>query len=795
MNTSNGRKIIYPFDEWQIKETEFNIGTNYRNETIFTTANGYMGMRGNLEEGYSGPENTTFNAVYINGFYEEYDIDYPEGGYGLAQKGQAIVKVVDARMVKLMIDDEPLDLLKGKIRSYERILHMKKGTVERNFTWESPGGRIVDVSIKRMVSLTRPHLAFIFFSVVPVNFDGQLKFISLINGDIQNSRYDKKDVEKDVRVGAGIEGKVFRTIKTVADNTMGFMVQETNRSGFKLACAVEHEISCSLDHSVLTEAKGDMVRVDITVKASKGKCYNLSKYISYYTSRDDVENIEESAINEVSRAKQDGIKVMEDEQKNFLEAFWDDADIVVEGDAAAEQGIRYSLFSLLQSAGRDKKTGIAAKGLTGEGYGGQYFWDTEIYMLPFFIYTRPETAKNLLLQRYRTLDAARARALELGHKGALFPWRTIDGPECSAYFPAGTAQYHINADIVYAIKQYVKATQDQEFLYNFGAEIIFETARFWQDLGSYILLKGNKFCINCVTGPDEYTALVDNNAYTNYMAKMNLEYAVEVAKKIKMERPQLYAALASKIGLKDEEICRWEKAARNMYLPFSEELGIIPQDDSFLYKKKIDIDLIPEDQFPLLLHWHYLNIYRHQLCKQPDVLLLMLLMREKFTPEEIKKNYDYYEPITTHDSSLSPAVFSILAKEIGYDSKAYKYFIQTARMDLDDYNGNTKDGIHAAGMGGTWLAAVFGFGGMKVGDGELCFSPKLPVHWDSMTFKVRYRGRKLLVKVQKSDISFTLMEGDPLKIRCLEEEMFLEKGAMVKKVYISGGHKKCTTAE
>lgn len=742
------KKPIYPFEDWVIRETQFSIDTNYRNETIFTLANGYIGMRGTFEERYSGPKNTSFNGTYINGFYEIHDIVYPEGGYGFAKIGQTMLNVADSKIIKLYVDGEEFDLLQGKILFYERVLDMKKGFVERKVKWESPTGKILEVKIKRIVSLNRQHLAAISFTMQPVNFTGKIRFVSAIDGNVSNI-----NDSEDVRVGSNLKGKVLKTIDKSVEGLKGWIVQKTQKSNFSYACAIDNVLVADSKYEVSNSLEEDGVKVIVDLEAEKGTSYTLNKFISYYTSKDFDENkLVALALEEIEKAKNDGFETIEKEQEEFLNSFWKDADVIIEGDKALQQGIRFNEFHLLQSVGRDGKTNIAAKGLTGEGYEGHYFWDSDIYIMPFFLYTKPEIAKALVMYRYNLLDAARSRAKELGHKGALYPWRTIDGPECSAYFPAGTAQYHINADIVYALKRYVEATNDVDFLYDYGCEILFETARFWEDLGAYIPLKGNKFCINCVTGPDEYTALVDNNAYTNYMAKMNLEYAYDIANKMKKEVPQKYQKVASKLNLKDEEIVAWKKAADNMYLPYSKELDIIPQDDSFLYKERITVDEIPEDQFPLLLHWHYLNIYRYQICKQPDVLLLMFLQREKFTKDELKKNYDYYEPITTHDSSLSPAIFSILANEIGYTDKAYKYFMMTARMDLDDYNDNVKDGIHAASMAGTWSAVVNGFGGMRVYTNELHFEPRLPKEWNLLSFNVRYKGRKINVKLTKENV-------------------------------------------
>ncbi|MDI6619288.1 MAG: glycosyl hydrolase family 65 protein [Clostridiales bacterium] len=768
-------KAIYPFEEWKITENEFDIGTNYRDETIFSLGNGYFGTRGTFEEGYSGRLDTTFNATYINGFYEIHGISYPEGGYGLPDIGQTMINVADGKIIKLFICGERFDLLKGKILSYERTLYMKYGYLERKIKWESPGKKIVEINIKRLISLTRQHLGVIIFTVKPINFTGDITFISEVNGDIVNNKETK-----DVRVGNNISGRVLETFGIKTEGLEGWILQGTKRSKLKYACSYDHEIISDDDYDMNAVSDADLAGVKIDVDVSSGREYTLIKYISYYTSRECTEEeLISNALNEVKHGKNDGPDVIFREQKDYLNKFWDDADIIIDGNTALQQGIRFNEFQLLQSVGRSDITNICAKGLTGEGYEGHYFWDSDVYIMPFFLYTVPDIARNFVMFRYNLLDAARKRAKELGYKGALYPWRTIDGPECSAFFPAGTAQYHIDSDIVLSVKKYVEATLDYDFLYKYGAEIVFETARLWLSIGSYIPLRGNKFCINCVTGPDEYTALVDNNAYTNYMAKMNLEYACEIAKDMKNKAPEAYRKVAEKIALTQKEIDAFADAAQNMYLPYSEELSIIPQDDTFIYKKRINADDIPQDEKPILLHRHYLNIYRYQICKQPDVLLLMYLRGELFSKDELKKNYDYYEPITTHDSSLSSSIFSILANDIGYFSKAYRYFMMTSRMDLDDYNGNVKDGIHTACMAGAWSAVISGFGGMKVYSDGLHFTPALPKEWNSLSFKVKYRNCRLYVRIDDKNIIFKLLDGSSLDIYLYDDRISLENGERI----------------
>ena len=388
-----------------------------------------------------------------------------------------------------------------------------------------------------------------------------------------------------------------------------------------------------------------------------------------------------------------------------------------------------------------------------------------MYIIPAFLYSSPDISRKLLEYRYGTLDKARERAREMSHKkGALFPWRTINGEECSGYFPAGTAQYHINAAIAHAIKKYIEATQDDGFLLSYGAEILFETARLWADLGYFNAGKDGKFCINCVTGPDEYTAIVNNNFYTNIMAKENLEYAYNTAVWMREYHRPEYDRLAAGIGLETEETELWKLAADNMYLPYSEKHGIHMQDDTFLDKKVWDFENIPRENYPLLLHYHPLVIYRHQVCKQADVVLALFLLGHKFSLEQKRRDYEYYEKVTTHDSSLSACIFSIVANDIGYHEEAYDYFIKTARMDLDDYQGNTHHGVHTANMAGSWMCIVNGFAGMRVYDDILSFKPYIHPDWESYSFKIAYRGRLIKLTIRSGETSYELLGGNELEI-------------------------------
>lgn len=746
---------------WGITEKEFRIEANYVNESLFFIGNGYLGMRGNFEEGYSGPKATGLEGTYINGFFESEPIKYPEAAFGFAENSQTMLNVTNSKIVRLFIEDEEFDMLSGEVLDYERNLSFKEGVLKRSIVWRSPKGKEVEIYIERMTSLVNKHLAAIHYKVTPLNFNGKLTLISLLDGDVKNLT-----AENDPRVGSGFTGRVLSVEKALIDNTLGALIQKTHNTKFSLACAMEHELLTEENYEIESFKNDLNVGIAFSVRGEKGKAVGLNKYIAYTTSRDFAEQeVLNNAVDEVKNGKVAGFERLRIMQLEFLKKFWFKTDIEIKGDELLQQAIRFNMFHLLQSVGRDGKTNIAAKGLSGEGYEGHYFWDTEIYILPFFLYNNPDISRKLLEYRYSILPKARERARIMSHeKGALYPWRTIAGEECSAYFPAGTAQYHINADIAFAIKRYMEATEDKEFMIKFGAEMLFETARLWADLGKFIKNKGNKFCINDVTGPDEYTAIVNNNSYTNLMAQVNLEYAYNTALWMRENAKEDYEGLAGKLQLSEGELSFWKKAADNMYIPYSDEMGIYPQDDSFLDKEPWDFENTPKGNYPLLLHYHPLVIYRHQVCKQADLVLAEFLLSHKFDLEQKKRDYDFYERLTTHDSSLSSCIFSIMASEVGYHEKAYDYFMETAAMDLTNSHGNTKDGIHAANMAGAWMCVVYGFAGMRAYEDKLSFNPYLPEKWEEYNFKISFRGRLIEVKVNKEGAHYELLEGESLTI-------------------------------
>ncbi len=568
-----------------------------------------------------------------------------------------------------------------------------------------------------------------------------------------------------------------------AENDISYYEGTTKGSHLTVACGSVHELWCDgqtvTDVNWMAEA-GEMDTVSrVSLSAKEGECVTLDKFICYSTSLDmEKKKLEAFVQDELAAAKSEGYEKLKEQQKSYMQDFWKTADVEIKGNEELQQGLHFNLFHIIQSAGRDGKTGMGAKGLSGEGYEGHYFWDTEMYVLPVLIFTEPETARKLLDYRYATLPQARDRARILGHmKGALYPWRTINGEEASTYYPLGTAQYHINADISYALSLYLQVTGDVDYLKEKGAEILIETARVWADVGSFAECKGGKYCICDVTGPDEYNVLVDNNFYTNLMARENLRDAVGAVEYLKEHAPEDLKRLEEKLDFSVEELGLWREIIEKMYFPYDEKRQVYPMDDGFMMRKPWDENKIPPEKRAWLYeNYHPLFIMRHRMSKQADAILGMYLHNDLFTEEEIRRNYDFYQEVTLHHSSLSTCIFGIVACDIGYLDEAYKYFSQSARMDLDDYHNNFYAGIHAANMAGTWQAIVNGFAGVRCQNGVLKFKPTIPKEWEEYAFRLKFKGALLEVRITKDKAEFTLLEGGEISFTVRGKEVVLKSG-------------------
>lgn len=739
-------------NEWIISDNSLKIEDLLKNESIFNVSNGYIGIRGNFEEGYP-VDYPTIRGTYINAFYEEVPIHYGEKAYAFPETMEKIVNITDAQNINITINGERFSLLQGTVKSLNRYLDMESGCYVRDIWWISPLRKELKIKITRLASLKHLELFAIHYEIEKVNFDEGITIESEINGDVTNFTD-----ESDPRVATG-HSNILSVKSIVAQKDIMQIVSQTGNSKMLVAVTTKHNCNVNYEVSLLKEDNG----VKATFKTAPGeKTISFTKYNVYTDSRR-YKKLESQGIDIVEKVSCEPFKLLLEQQRDYLKQFWSLADINIKGDEKLELGLRYNLFQLLQAVGKDDKSNIAAKGLSGEGYEGHYFWDTEIYILPFFTLCYPKLAKGLLKYRYTILDNARQRAREMGHKkGAAYPWRTIAGKECSAFFPAGTAQYHINADIAYSYIQYYLATGDIDFIKEFGAEVVFETARIWLELGHFH--KG-EFKIDDVTGPDEYTAIVNNNYYTNVMAKYNLKWAVKLYYELFDKDTKILKSLCNKISLTEEEIEKFTCAYKNMFLPYNEELKINAQDDTFLSKAVWDFENTPKEKYPLLLNYHPLTIYRYQVLKQADTVLAHFLVEDDSDFETIKNSYDYYEKITTHDSSLSCAAYSIMASKIGYSEKAYEYFIDTARLDLDDTHGNTKDGVHTANMGGTWMAMVYGFAGLRIKEDYISLEPKLPENWRGLNFKFLYKGAHIQVDVKKDKTNITVQCECPINLK------------------------------
>jgi alpha,alpha-trehalose phosphorylase len=752
---------------WQIAERRFAPERLARHESVFAVGNGYLGVRGAPEEGTPAHD----PGVILNGFHETWPIVYPEDAYGLARTGQTIVDVTDGSIIRLFVDHEPFDLATARVLRFERVLDMRIGVLVREVEWETARGRRLLVRSRRLASLADRHLAAIDYEVVALDGDAHVTLSSEL---VTHAPVQSTD---DPRRGKGFAEKVLvpRDARTHADGALLHLA--TRNSGLELACGMAHQIDSPAEVTVDARAEGDGARFVAQVDLAAGESLRLSKFVAYHWERqaragDLIGRVERT----LDRAHSKGYGAIEAAHGAEVEEFWRRSDIELEGDPELQRAVRFNLFSLMQASARAEGLGVPAKGVTGRGYEGNYFWDTEIYVVPFLCHTTPRWAKQVLEFRCATLDAARTRAREIGHSGAAYPWRTINGSEASAWYAAGTAQYHINADIAYAMHQYNRVTGDLGFMLDQGAEVLVETARLWMELGFHSDTRGGRFCINAVTGPDEYTTVVDNNAYTNLMAKENLEIAVRVIEWLQGADPTAHAELVRATGLTEREVDAWMRAAAQMHVPRHEPLGIVLQDEHFLERKRWDFEGTPPEKHPLLLHYHPLELYRHQVIKQTDVVLATYLVGQHFSDDEKRRTFDYYDPLTTGDSTLSACIQSVMASEIGYPEAALRYFVDACTVDLHDAHGNTADGIHIASCGGAWLALVAGFGGLRDTDGDVCFHPRLPAEWDRLRFRVEVREQVVEVDITPAATTYSLLEGHSLPIQHFGEQLRLTRG-------------------
>lgn len=742
------------------KFTEHSENENNLNETLFSNANGYIGVRGSLEEGVADGWNT-MRGTYLNGVYDVIPMKQAEQLCNFVDKKDTMVNVPDLMTVNLLIDKERFNLNEGTLVSHTRTLDMDKGYTLREVDWISPKGHHVIITSKRLASFKMLNLFSIEYSIKLVEGEANCELTSSHIAKVTNycNPNDPRLASESIRN--------LDTVELDFKDGVSYSVSETSVSKLKI-CALSNNTLCVKRSGGETNSAPSYIKNEASEKIDTkfffdlkaGEEAILTKMVIYTDSIREKDPLE-AAFDYLVKVKTYGLEYFYTCQSEILDEFWKNAGMQIYGDDDVNNAVAFNMFELFQSVAKDKYCSIAAKGLSGEGYEGHYFWDTEVFVLPFFILTNPELARMILKYRYNTLDCARENAGLLGHKkGALFPWRTIAGKECSGYYVSGSAAYHINADIAYAVVSYYLTSGDIDFIERFGEEILIETARLWMDLGLYN--RDGKFVLNDVTGPDEYTCMVNNNYYTNCAAKYNLLWAVTLYERLAEEGRA--DRVRDKLNITLDELTKMKKASDNMLLLYDEKLGINPQDDSFLDKPVWDFENTPKENYPLLLHYHPLHLYRHQVCKQADTVMAYYMFEEMQSADVMRRSYDYYEKITTHDSSLSTCAFSITASRLGMHDKGVAYFGDSSKLDLMNTHNNTKDGIHTANMGGCYMAIVNGFAGLRIRDDGVFLAPFIPSNWDGYKFNIVYKDNLISIEVTEAGVVLELLEGENVDI-------------------------------
>ncbi len=732
---------------WGLREKHLDLKLLGQTESIFALSNGHIGWRANLDEG----EPHAISGSYLNAFYEAVPLPYAETAYGYPEAGQAIVNVTDGKLIRLLVDDEPFDIRYGNCNSHERHLDFKTGLLERTVEWESPAHRTIRLRSTRMVSLVHRAIAAILYEVEPVDGPADIVIQSELVANEPSNQGAKRD---DPRAATALEAPLVGELHA-SQGMRAVLIHSTKSSKLRMAAAFDHEVSGPAGTATQVICRDDSARLVVTTQLKPGQTLRLIKYVAYgWSSMRSAQALRSQVEGALANAMEHGWRGLVAAQKAYLREFWNRADVELEGDDEVQAAIRFALFHVLQSAARAEQRAIPAKGLTGPGYDGHTFWDSETFVLPVLTYTVPEAAADILRWRFSILDQARRRARDLGFKGAAFPWRTIHGEECSGYWPASTAAFHINADIADGVLRYCTATGDVEFEKAYGAELLIETARLWASIGHYD--RGGRFRIDGVTGPDEYSALADNNAYTNLMAQRNLRAAATSAER--------HDAVARKLHVTRDEIRDWNKAADSMLVPYNDELGVHEQASQFTEHEMWDFSKCKPEHYPLFLHYPYFDLYRKQVVKQADLVLAMHLRGDAFTHDEKVRNFAYYEPMTVRDSSLSSSTQAVIAAEVGHMQLAHDYLGEAALMDLNDLEHNVREGVHMGSLAGAWQAAVAGLGGMRHHAETLSFAPRLPPGITKLTFRLIFASRRLRVTVDGKRAHYTLLSGRPLEV-------------------------------
>jgi maltose phosphorylase len=752
-------------DEWKIIEQGFDPRYNKISESIFSLGNGRMGQRANFEEAYSGE---TLQGNYIAGVYypDKTRVGWWKNGYP-----EYFAKVLNAANwigIDIDINGEQLDLAKCEVTDFRRELNMKDGYLKRNFQAKTIGGKIVKVEAIRFCSMADDEAGVIKYTITPLNFGGKLTLTPFIDGDVVNkdSNYDEKFWDE---------------VKKETWESGGYLQMRTKKTGFEVATGMEFQIiqggrqTRPLADPIVRE---NYIAAKIDLQAYEGQSITLIKYAANLSSQNhDAAALAVNLKQTLARISAKGFEIMLEEQAAAWAEKWKHNDIIIEGDASAQQAIRFNIFQLNQTyTGEDDRLNIGPKGFTGEKYGGSTYWDTEAYCVPFYLSTAEQkVTRNLLLYRYKQLDKAidNAKLLGFSNGAALYPMVTMDGAECHNEWEITFEEIHRNGAIAYAIFNYVSYTGDEAYLADYGLEVLIAIARFWSqrvhwsdDKQQYVMLG--------VTGPNEYENNVNNNWYTSKLATWCMQYTIAVIEKVKADEQAKYTALVNKINFDEAgETSRFSDIIQKMYLPYDEKLQVFLQQDGYLDKEQILVKDLPASERPINQKWSWDRILRSCYIKQADVLQGIYFFEDQYDLETIRRNFDFYEPRTVHESSLSPCVHSILAAKLGDEARAYEFYLRTARLDLDDYNNDTEDGCHITSMAGTWMAVVEGFAGMRVRDGKLSFQPFLPGKWKSFSFNIGFRGALLNIRVSREGVQIKNLSGNETTVLIHDKEQLV----------------------
>ncbi len=736
-------KKYLKYSPWEIIEEGFNPANQEASESIFSLGNGKMGHRANLEEYYSGP---SLQGTYISGIYypDKTRVGWWKNGY--PEYFAKIINAPDWRGIKISVGKQKLDLYKCKITNFKRVLNMKHGYLSKSYTAELLDGKQLEITSTRFLSIVNDEIGAIKYTVKPLNFEGKIKILSDLNADVKN---------KDANYGEKFWTKIEQAFVPFP-----FIVTETKKTFFQICNAFSTQFYLNEKQfnplKFRSFDKNKYLGYEYEIKLSVNQELTIYKYAAVtstlFYSKD---NIIDVAFKNLEYAIEKGFDNLFAEHKNEWEEKWKLADIAIEGDVAAQQGIRFNIFQLLQTYnGKDERFNIGPKGFTGEKYGGVTYWDTEAYCLPFYMSTNEQkVAKNLLIYRYKHLQKAIENAKKLGFSNgaALYPMVTINGEECHNEWEITFEEIHRNGAIAYAIFNYIRYTGDEKYLSDYGLEVLIGISRFWAQRVNFSEDK-QKYVMLGVTGPNEYENNVNNNWYTSTIALWTMRYTLESLKKVKQAYPDEYKRIAKTTKFDETETEKWLHIINNMYLPYDEKRQIFLQQDGFLDKELIPASEIPENQRPINKHWSWDRILRSCYIKQADVLQGLFFLEHEYDTATIKRNFDFYEPLTVHESSLSPSVYSIIAAKIGNKQKAYELYLRTARLDLDDYNDEVAEGLHITSMAGTWMSIVYGFAGMRIKDGKISFNPFLPREWKSFEFRIIFRDWLLSVKISRNNL-------------------------------------------